>query len=147
MARDHRKLRVFTESHELTLAIYKETRCFPRDEWFGLRSQIRRAAASVPSNIVEGSARRTTGEYLNFINVARASAAEVEYLVNLAFGLGFFTRDQYVSLRTRCERLVPQLESLVRRLEQLHAKEEAERRKRGPSFAHAERRDAVVRSS
>jgi four helix bundle protein len=66
MARDHRKLRVFHESHQLTIAIYKETRDFPKDEWFGLRAQMRRAAVSIPSNLVEGSARRSDGEYLNF---------------------------------------------------------------------------------
>ena len=71
MARDHRRLRVFLESHELTIAIYKETRNFPRDEWFGLRPQLRRASASIPSNIVEGSTRRATREYLTF-SISRA---------------------------------------------------------------------------
>jgi four helix bundle protein len=75
MARDHRKLRVFHETHQLTIAIYQETKDFPRDEWFGLRAQMRRAATSVPSNIVEGSAREGSGEYVNFLNMARASAA------------------------------------------------------------------------
>jgi four helix bundle protein len=58
MARDHRKLRVFQDAHQLTLAIYKHTCNFPRDEWFGLL-QMRRASVSIPSNIVEGNARRT----------------------------------------------------------------------------------------
>src|SRR5688572_11352076 len=78
MARDHRKLRVFHLAHELTLAIYKDTRNFPRDEWFGLRQQLRRAAVSVPANLVEGSARRGGGEYCHFINIARGSASEVQ---------------------------------------------------------------------
>jgi four helix bundle protein len=83
MARDHRKLRVFGDAHQLTLAIYKRTKRFPKDEWFGLRAQIRRAAVSLATNIVEGSARLTTREYLNFLNVARSSGAEVAYLVDL----------------------------------------------------------------
>jgi four helix bundle protein len=62
MARDYRKLRVFHEAHALVLAIYRETKTFPRDEWFGIRVQLRRAAVSVAANLVEGSARRTTGE-------------------------------------------------------------------------------------
>ena len=119
MARDHRKLRVFHESHQLTLAIYKETRDFPKDEWFGLRAQMRRAAVSIPSNLVEGSARRLDGEYLNFCNIARASGSEIGYLVDLAFELRLLSEGQHRELRTRCETLSPQLESLVRRLDAL----------------------------
>src|SRR5262245_54099990 len=58
MSRDHRKLRVFHDAHSLTLAIYNHTKGFPKEEWFGIRQQMRRAATSTPSNIVEGSARR-----------------------------------------------------------------------------------------
>jgi hypothetical protein len=58
MARDHRRLRVFEETHQLVFAIYQETRLFRRDEWFGIRAQVRRAAVSIASNLVEGSARR-----------------------------------------------------------------------------------------
>jgi hypothetical protein len=71
MARDHRRLRVFHEAHQLVLVIYRDTRNFPRDEWFGIRAQMRRAAVSVTTNIVEGSARLGTAEYVNFVNVAR----------------------------------------------------------------------------
>lgn len=130
MARDHRKLRVFHESHALTLAIYKETRSFPQDEWFGLRAQLRRCSVSVPSNLVEGSARRTTREYLNFCNIARASAAELAYLVDLAWELQFLPRPQYIRLHDACGNLVPQLESLVQHVELLLAKERASRKKK-----------------
>jgi four helix bundle protein len=92
MARDHRKLRVFPDAHALTLAIYKQTIGFPRDEWYALRQQMRRAAVSIPSNIVEGNARRTTREYVHFLNVSRASAAELNYLVDLASELGLLAR-------------------------------------------------------
>src|SRR5688500_1067774 len=91
MARDHRRLRVFQEAHALTKAIYKETRSFPRDEWYGMRSQIRRAAVSVAANIVEGNARRGTPQYVNFLNIARGSAGELGYLVLLASDLGYFS--------------------------------------------------------
>ena len=63
MASDHRKLRVFHEAHRLTLAIYKHTKNFPKEEWYGLRAQIRKAAVSIPTNIVEGSARRSTRRF------------------------------------------------------------------------------------
>jgi four helix bundle protein len=90
MARDHRKLRVFADAHQLTLLIYKHTRHFPRDEWYVTRLQMRKAAVSVPSNLVEGSARRTTREYVNFLNISRASAAELNYLIDLTAELSFF---------------------------------------------------------
>lgn len=117
MARDHRRLRVFNEAHELVLAIYRETRNFPRDEWFGIRAQIRRAAVSITSNIVEGSARRGGREYANFINVARGSASEVSYLVLLASDLGYLSSKASQLLRGKCNTLIPQLESLVQQLD------------------------------
>jgi four helix bundle protein len=104
MARDHRKLRVFGEAHELTLLIYNHTRNFPRDEWYGLRMQLRKAAVSMPSNLVEGNARRTTREYVNFINISRASAAELTYLVDLASELEYLTGAVFKELNARCER-------------------------------------------
>lgn len=119
MARDHRQLRVFNEAHELVLAIYRETRSFPRDRWFGMRAQIRRAAVSIASNIVEGSARRGSREYGNFVNVARGSAGEVSYLVALASELGYLSTKSGELLQRKCDNLVPQLESLVQKLEML----------------------------
>ena len=83
---------------------------------------------SIPSNIVEGSARRATREYLNFLNIARASASEVAYIVDLAFELGFLPKESFDSLKARCEQLLPQLESLVQRVEMLLTEEEKARR-------------------
>ena len=128
MARDHRKLRVFAEAHELTLLIYKHTCNFPRDEWYGLRLQVRKAAVSMPSNLVEGNARRTTREYVNFINISRASAAELTYLVDLASELGYLAGAVFKELNTRCERVCAQLEALLQRMELLMVEEAARRR-------------------
>jgi four helix bundle protein len=137
MARDHRKLRAFQNAHRLTVAIYKYTKSFPKDEWFGLRAQMRRSAVSIATNIVEGSARRTTKEYLNFLNVARGSGAEVAYLVDLTFELELLAKDPFVVLARMCSQLVPQLESLVQQVAQLVAEERRARRmknlKRSPS--------------
>jgi len=77
MSRDHRKLRVFHQAHTLTLAIFKHTRNFPRDEWFGIRAQVRRAAVSVPSNLVEGNARSGEKDYLRFLNIALGQSDSV----------------------------------------------------------------------
>ena len=123
MARDHRQLRVFQEAHELILAIYRETRNFPRDEWFGMRAQLRRAAVSIPSNIVEGSARRGIREYGNFLNMSRGSAAEVAYLVRLASELGYLSPTASELLQGRCDQLIPQLESLIQKVDLLRRAE------------------------
>ena len=93
MSRDHTKLRVFHEAHRLVTSIYRHTNEFPRDEWFGLRMQMRRAAVSIPVNLVEGNARRTMREYCNFLNIALGSACELAYLVLLARELGFIEEE------------------------------------------------------
>jgi four helix bundle protein len=89
--RDHRKLRAFEVADELALAIYRVTKTFPRDEQFGLTSQMRRAAVSIASNIVEGSARRTEADYIRFLDMAHASARELEYQLSLAARLSYLS--------------------------------------------------------
>jgi four helix bundle protein len=96
--RDHTKLRAYELADQLALAIYKETRFFPREEMFGLTSQLRRAAVSIASNIVEGSARSSEAEYLRFLDIAYGSAREVEYQVGLAARLGFLAEPSYREL-------------------------------------------------
>ncbi len=125
MARDHRRLRVFHEAHGLAIAIYKATQGFPRDEWYGIRAQIRRAAVSVAANLVEGNVRRSTPEYVNFLNIARGSAGELAYLIVLASELGYFLPAASRVLSHSCENLVPQLESLLQTMVR-HAKAERE---------------------
>jgi four helix bundle protein len=87
------KLRTFQKSDSLVLAIYRKTRGFPVEERFGLQAQIRRAAVSVPANIVEGAARRTTAEYLQFLRISLGSAGEVAYLLSLTARLGVLAQD------------------------------------------------------
>ncbi len=90
--RDHRKLRAFELADEVAVLVYKITRTFPREEIYGLTSQIRRAAVSVPSNIVEGCARESQTEYVRFLEIAFASLRELHYQVNLSRRLGIINK-------------------------------------------------------
>ena len=117
MSRDHRKLSVFTLADALIVRLYAETAIFPADERFGLRTQVRRAALSVPVNIVEGCARRTTREYLQFINVATGSAAETLYLLNLSNRLGFLKPEAYRLLEPKYTSLIKGSKKLQMALE------------------------------
>jgi four helix bundle protein len=87
--RDHTKLKAFQLADQLVLQIYKETKNFPKEEKFGLAAQMRSAALSIPSNIVEGCARNTEKDYLRFLDIAHGSARELEYQISVAKRLGF----------------------------------------------------------
>jgi four helix bundle protein len=113
MSRDHRKLRVFQRADALVLAVYQATKRFPVEERFGLQSQIRRAAVSAVANIVEGSARRTSAEYVNFLNIAAASAAEARYLIDLASRLRLLPEDEATLLDGGYRELTASLCALV----------------------------------
>lgn len=91
--RDHRKLRAFTLADEVALLTYHTTKNFPKEEMYGLTSQMRRAAVSVPSNIVEGCARESQAEYRNFLNIAFGSLRELHYQFSLAKRLGYIQQE------------------------------------------------------
>ena len=80
---------------ELVFLVYQVTAGFPREELFGLTSQIRRAAISIPSNIVEGCARDSEAEYLRFLNIAFGSLRELHYQLNLSMRLGFLSNQDF----------------------------------------------------
>ena len=86
-------LKVWQRSHALVLEVYRLTSDFPREERYGMTSQLRRAAASVPTNIAEGSKRRGAQEYARFLNIAEGSLAETEYLTILSRDLTYLTGD------------------------------------------------------
>ena len=110
-------MKVWQRSHALALKIYRISGSFPKGEQFGLTSQLRRAATSVPTNIAEGSKRRTRLEYARFLNIAEGSLAEVEYLLIL-------TRDlEYLPPREAAKNLGETTE-IARMLNALRAKVE-----------------------
>ena len=103
MSRNHEQLRVFREAHELAIAVYQQSQGFPKDEWFGLRSQVRRAAVSIPCNIVEGNARETSRDYLRFLHIALGSSCELDYLMSLVRELNMTSRSDWETLQERCK--------------------------------------------
>ena len=113
MSRDHTKLRAFQLADSLVMDIYQETQRFPVEERYGLQSQVRRAAVSTASNLVEGSARRSDSEYLNFCNIACGSAFETRYLVDLSFRLGILSPAANRVLIPRLDHLCKSLVRLV----------------------------------
>ena len=113
------ELDVFKLAHELTLKIYKVTVKFPKEEYFSLVSQMRRAASSVGMNLVEGSMRLNSREFRQFVGIARGSAAEVSYQLLLARDLGYLQNDTYRELRSSYDRVGQMLTRLAQSLGRL----------------------------
>ena len=90
---DYRKLSVWQKSHELTLEVYKVSADFPKGELYGLTSQIRRAAYSVPSNIAEGCGRGSEKDFLRFLLIAYGSISELSYFLILSEDLGYMSKE------------------------------------------------------
>jgi four helix bundle protein len=96
--RSFHDLIVWQKAMDLVVLLYKFTHTFPRDERFGLTSQLRRAAVSVPSNIAEGHCRNSTPQFLNHLSIAQGSLGELETQIILAFRLGYLNTDKQASL-------------------------------------------------
>ena len=111
--KDFKELRVWQKAHALTLEIYQATKSFPRDEIYGLISQMRRAAVSVGANIAEGCGRRSDGELTRFLQIARGSASELEYHLLLARDLKLLANDAYQSFEKQLIEVQRMLSSLV----------------------------------
>ena len=114
--RDHTRLRAFELADELAVAIYKATRLFPKEEAYGLTSQMRRAAVSVASNIVEGCTRESESEYLRFLEVAFGSLRELHYQFGLSQRLGYIKDDDFSSYAALIEQAEKVLSALLRSL-------------------------------
>lgn len=92
---DFTKLKAWKRAHRFVLQVYSESRGFPSDERFGITSQIRRSAASIPANIAEGAGRATGPDFARFVDFALGSANETEYHLILAHDLGFMSEASY----------------------------------------------------
>ena len=114
---DFKNLKVWSKAHGLTLAVYQRNRTFPKDEIYGLTSQVRRAAASIGANIAEGCGRRSDPEMRRFVQIARGSANELEYHLLLAKDLQFLTPDEYNELEAKILEIQRMLAALSQRLQ------------------------------
>jgi four helix bundle protein len=114
--RDHTKLRAFELADETAVLIYRITQKFPKDELYGLTSQMRRAAVSVPSNIVEGCAREGQAEYLRFLEIAFGSLRELHYQLSLAKRLEYTEESSISKCADSIEETEKVLSALIRSL-------------------------------
>ncbi len=111
-----RELKVWKKSHELVLEIYKLTSSFPKTEIYGITSQIRRSASSIPANIVEGQSRNSTKEYLQFLYNARGSLEETRYFLFLSKDLEYIEESEYDDLEQKYGEISKMLNGLIKKL-------------------------------
>ncbi|MBN2012807.1 four helix bundle protein [candidate division KSB1 bacterium] len=116
MGRNIREYEVFKLSHQMTLKIYNATKSFPADERYGLTSQLRRAAYSIPMNLVEGGARSSQAEFRRFVEIARGSCAEVDYQLDLCYDLRYISENIYDELKSNNTSIGKMLNKLMKKI-------------------------------
>ncbi len=115
--RDYTKIDAWRLADDLTVAVYERTRSFPREEIYGLTSQLRRASYSVPANIVEGSSRESKKDYLHFLYIARGSLSETQYFIHLARRLDYLSLGEADVLHKQAKTAFACLHGLIRAVE------------------------------
>jgi four helix bundle protein len=110
---DYRSLKVWQKAHRLALAVYRDTEHFPKSEMFGLTSQLRRAAGSIPSNLAEGSGRDSDRELIRYCRISLGSASELDYHLLLARDLGLLPADRYDELASATTEVRRMLAALI----------------------------------
>ncbi|WP_147678640.1 four helix bundle protein [Algibacter pacificus] len=114
--RDFKKYDIWKLSHVFTLKIYELTKSFPKEEIYGMISQIRRASSSIPTNISEGCGRDTDAEFNRFLTIALGSASEVEYLILLSKDLNFINENSFLELDKDINTIKRKIYSLKQKL-------------------------------
>src|SRR5919201_1444271 len=114
--KDFHELKVWQEAHQLTLAVYQVTASFPREELYGLTSQLRRCSASIPANLAEGCGRNGDAEFARFWSIAMGSASELEYHLPLARDLKLIKPNNHAELSQRATELKRMLTALIQKL-------------------------------
>jgi four helix bundle protein len=115
--KDFRRLLVWERAHALTLEVYRITARFPREELFGITSQMRRSSASIAANVAEGCGRTGNGEFHRFLNAAAGFSVEVEYFALLARDLGLMATDTHETLQKDAVEVQRMLASLIRKVD------------------------------
>ena len=113
MARDLKNIKAWRYADDLAVLVYTKTKSFPREELYGITSQLRRAVASVPTNIAEGASREHKKEYLHFLYVSRGSVAETEYLLHLSKRIGYLSDDNYKEVENLRKTTARTLQGLI----------------------------------
>ena len=113
--RDFRKLKVWEKAHTLALNIYKVTEEYPREELYGLTSQIRRACVSIPTNIAEGCVRSSDADFSRFLYIALGSTSELEYLILLSMDLKYINNELYVELNGDINEIKKMIISMIQK--------------------------------
>ncbi|AZI68795.1 four helix bundle protein [Cloacibacterium normanense] len=116
--RDYKKYDIWKLSHLLTLEVYRITESFPKEEIFGLTSQIRRASSSIGINIVEGCGRGSDEDFKRFLRNASGSAFEVEYILLLSKDLNYISEDKFLELTPKAEELKMKISKLILKIEE-----------------------------
>ncbi len=114
--KDYRDLQVSQRAHKLNLAVYRDTAAFPKDEWYGLRSQIRRCSGSIPANIAEGCGRHGGGDFYRFLDIASGSASELDYHLMVARDLKYLEDPVYRTLTHELTDIRRMLSGLLRKV-------------------------------
>jgi len=114
--KDFRRLKVWHKGHAVVLMVYEATQDFPKEELYGLTSQIRRAAGSIPANIAEGCGRSGNAEFGRFLQIAMGSATELEYHLLLSKDLGYIDEKKHRSLDSMTLELQRMLSTLIRKV-------------------------------
>jgi four helix bundle protein len=116
--RNYRDLQVWDKAHKLTLDLYRVSREFPREETYGITSQLRRAAVSVGANLAEGCGRRTSNELARFVKIAMGSASELDYHLLLCRDLGFMNEGDFTRTSSDLTEVRKMLTSFLNRVEE-----------------------------
>lgn len=114
MDKPHKKLDLWNAAMDLAITVYQVTDSFPREERYALTNQVRRAVASVPSNVAEGAGRQTKKEFINYLHMAQGSLSELDTHLELAKRLGYLAQDNWEIIAGRMERIDKMLSGLIR---------------------------------